>query len=410
MPSASGALLFVLGLPPLLEEAEQRAAIAETMPSAMALEQQLGLADVDETDDMPVAGDAGEAPIVTDLASILEVAAPTEQLTRPRWIRHRVRPRERVTQIAARYGVSAQDVIEWNRLDPKDKFPKGYWRVRVRAHQIPPPRMKVRYVVAEDDSWGDIAAKFRVEQPDLRSWNWQRRKLFAGRELEIWVDPGAPQTLHPGEGPMPPDTFEVPQGAMSKGYPDRGRLIAGVKLPASPLYTKRHPEHGLYGSTHTILQLQRAIATFRHDSGYEGEIVIGAISRRKGGRFSPHKSHQSGRDVDIRLPRLPGVPDTLDKPNPDEIDWHATWALVEALDGTGQVRRIFLDVELHRRLYEAARQLGASREDIARLLPWPSWDTQGDPVIRHSRGHTGHIHVRFDCGPDEPKCKRRRRR
>lgn len=405
MPSASGALLFVLALPPLLEEAEQRAAIAEAVPSAMALEEQLGLAEV-EPDDTP----PGEVPLVTDLATVLDTAPETELPDRPQWIRHRVRPRERVTQIAARYGVTVADVVEWNRLDPDDTFPKGYWRVRVRAHQIPPPRMKVRYVVAEDDTWGDIAAKFRVEQPDLRSWNWQRRKLFAGRELEIWVDPGAPQTLHPGEGPTPPDTFEVPSGATSKGYPDRGRLLSGVKLPDSELYSKRHPEHGLYGSSHTILQLQRAFAAFRHDSGYEGEVVIGAISRRKGGKFRPHKSHQSGRDVDIRLPLLPGVPESPETPNPDEIDWHATWALIQALVGTGEVRRIFLEVELHRRLYEAARQLGATREEIAALLPWPSWDTKGNPVIRHSRGHDGHIHVRFDCGPDEPKCKRRRRR
>lgn len=441
VPCATAALLLTLGLPPLLEEAEQQnraahlLATAQLQRATMAASAGADKAAGTDTDPDPgtdlsaiqhaeviaatlspeafetLPRDEDGIPVVTDLDAVLELAPPTFVPDRSTWIRHRVRPRERVTQIAARYGVSAHDVVEWNRLDPKAVYPKGHWRVRVRAHRIPAPRIRVDYVVTDNrETWGDIAARFFVEQPDLRAWNWQRRSLSVGRRLVLWVDPGAPKTIHPDQGPPVPETFDIPAGGLSKGYPDRGRLIGGVMLPPSELYTKRVPDHGLWGSTNTLQQLQLAFATFRHDTGYEGKIVVGAISRRHGGRFSPHLSHQSGRDVDIRLPRLPGVPTTASEPNADEVDWHATWGLIRALDGTGQVGRIFLEVGLHRRLYEAARQLGETPEAIAELLPWPVWKTKGHPVVRHSRGHDGHIHVRFRCGSEEPRCRSRKKR
>ena len=72
------------------------------------------------------------------------------------------------------------------------------------------------------------------------------------------------------------------------------------------------------------------VTEFRGRSGYEGTIEIASLSREVGRRLPPHVSHQSGRDVDIRLPLLPTVPVTR-RPNPDEIDWLATWALIESL-------------------------------------------------------------------------------
>ena len=393
MPSSSAALLFMLGLAPLLQEAEQLHAArdAEHPYAALAI-------------------DTSGVPVVETLDEVLALAPQTIVPQHATWIRHRVRARERITQIAARYGVTPEDVIEWNHLAANRIYPKGYWRIRVRAKRLPPPRLEVRYVVGEHDEWSDIAAEFRVEQPDLRAWNWQRRSLWPGRSLTLWVDPGAPQTIHPDSGPLAALAFEAPPGATSKGYPDRGRLVDGVMLPDSELYSKRVPDHGLYGSTNTLALLHAAFATFRHDTGFEGEVVIGAISRRRGGRFHPHLSHQSGRDVDIRLPRLPGTPPDTGEPNEDEVDWRATWGLVRALADSGEVGRIFLEVGLHRRLYEAARQMGESREEIRQILQWPAWNAKGDPVVRHSEGHDGHIHVRFRCGPDEPKCRSRRRR
>jgi murein endopeptidase len=347
-----------------------------------------------------------EVMLVSDLGQVLRTAPQTVTVDRPQWIRHRVQPRERVTQIAARYGVSASDVIEWNKLDPSTIHPKGRRTLQILARRIPPPRRQVRYVVGEGEGWMDIATKFGIERKDLRAYNWRVRRLTPGTELELWVDPGLPRTIastwSASQSPARPP-IAVPAGGQSVGRPQRGRLIDAVQLPQSDLYARKHPSV-LWGSTHTIEQILRAFATLRTQTGYDGEIVIGAISRKSGRRFAPHVSHQSGRDIDIRLPLLPGVPTTV-RPNPDEVDWLATWALVKAFVQTGEVTAIFLEIDLQSRLYEAARSLGETPETLRPIIAWPNWKENTRPIVRHSSGHDGHIHVRIRCGPAEPKCK-----
>lgn len=222
--------------------------------------------------------------------------------------------------------------------------------------------------------------------------------------MMAWVEPAVVWTYRPGEGPPVPETFDVPANGLSVGRPQRGRLVDGVQLPESPLYS-RGVARVLWGSSHTIEQLQRAFAHFRHDTGFEHEIVIGSISKRNGRKLPPHKSHQSGRDVDIRLPLLPHVPDTK-HPNPDEIDWYASWGLIKALGETDSVTVVFLEADLHRRVYEAARSMGEPRDVLAEYLIFPRWKPKGDPLVRHARGHDEHIHVRFRCASNEPRCKK----
>ncbi len=346
-------------------------------------------------------------PVVASLADVLATAPPTEVPERRTMIRHRVRPRERVTQIAVRYGVAREDLVRWNkRLDPGATYPKGHRHLRVRARRLPPPRIKVKTVIGEDDNWMDIAVRFHVDLKDLHAYNWNTRRLVPGKMLTLWADPGWPQTIHPGEGPPIPDHFDIPQGALSVGRPDRGRLADGVLLPLSELYTRKVPTSGLWGSTHAIEQIHRAFSIFRHDTGFDGEVVIGAISRHRGGRFSPHVSHQSGRDIDIRLPVWPGVP-IHGAPHPDEIDWYATWGLIKAFVQTDEVFTIFLDVSRHRHLYEAARAMGETPETLEPVIKWPRWSGSSRPVVRHSPGHDTHIHVRIKCGPLEPRCRNR---
>lgn len=319
-------------------------------------------------------------------------------------VEHVVVPRETIHQIAVRYGVSTKQLKRWNRLK-RSRLRTGQ-RLEVRAHRIPPPKEKIVHLVTEGETWGSVAASYRISTKDLHGWNWRTKELVPGTQLAVWYDPGRPWTVMRKLGPTPPEGLDIRKDGQSIGRPDRGRIKKAVELPESPsLYTKRQAG-GLWGSSHTIEQLVTGIANFRRDSGFEGELVIGALSRRGGGRFPPHRSHQSGRDVDIRLPLLPGAVSTHD-PHPAEVDWHAAWCLVEALHDLGTVNVIFLDIKLQRRLYEAARALGVSHDELRELVQWTP-NSGREPIVRHSRGHTGHIHVRFECGPDEPRCKKRR--
>lgn len=367
MASTTATILFLLGLSGQLEEAPASAPIYDTWEQAVVNQPKV------------------------------------ELLESRKWVKHRIRYRERVSQIAVRYRVSVDDLAHWNRFDPKAEYPPKRRRtLRVLTRRVPPPRFQVRTVAREGESWGDIATRFRVEIPDLSAWNWKYRRPKKGRELVVWVDPAHEMHLAPGTGPEAP-SIQIREDAKSVGLPQRGRIENSLQLPKSTLYDRGHP-WVLWGSSHAVKNLMLAFASFRRDTGFDGRVVVGSMSRRGGRRLSPHVSHQSGRDIDIRLPLLPGIPES-DSPNPDQVDWYATWCLIKAFVDTGEASLIFLDIDLHRRVYEAARVLGVSKEELAEILMWPFWKGGERPVVRHADGHEAHLHVRIKCGPLERRCK-----
>jgi LysM repeat protein len=343
----------------------------------------------------------------------------TQELGSPRWVRHQVGPRETLGEIAARYGTSIEGLKEWNedklaKMKPRVHLKEGI-ELRVKANRIPPQRYAIEYVVQAGQTWETIAVDHRVDVRDLKHVNGAPEddsmiELEAGRTLTIWVDPAIDWTVfhQPGLAIDPRWVEQIPDTARSHGHPNRGKIRGEpVQLPEIPeLYTRRF-DRIAHGSSHAIKTIVSAFANFRHETGYEGEILVGSIARPSGGRFPPHKSHQSGRDVDIRLPMLPWFETTID-PQADEIDWRAVWMLIDAFLATGEVEMIFLDHKLQRPLYYAALSLGATPEELDQIITWPRKDGKGKQLIRHERGHDGHIHVRIKCGDDEPSCRTHR--
>lgn len=193
--------------------------------------------------------------------------------------------------------------------------------------------------------------------------------------------------------------------AQSVGSPNRGRLKRGVQLQSSNWYTVRTPRES-WGSSHTINQLHHALVRFRIGSKYKRELVVQDLSLRSGGHFPPHRSHQSGRDVDIRLcvnhrVKQNGVPRKV-----SQVDWDATWALVHELIKTGEVEYIFLDYDRQKHLYRGAQRAGVPKTLLARWIQYPTHSqSQRSGIVRHSKGHSVHIHVRFRCGPRDKHCR-----
>ena len=204
--------------------------------------------------------------------------------------------------------------------------------------------------------------------------------------------------------------FLFPGEGQSVGSPQRGLLVGGVRVPELPeLYERRyHDGQRMWGSTHAIGNLVEAIARFRRCYGYQGAVVVADVSGRGGGEFLPHRSHQSGRDVDIwllaRSGDYEGAPGRrVRRPYADEVDWEATWSLVEALLATGAIEHIFLEYELQARLHVIARARGSSPERLAGILQYPR-SSSASGIVAHADGHRRHMHVRFTCGADEERC------
>ena len=345
-----------------------------------------------------------------------------KKLSKPKWIKHEVIPGERLEDIATRYDVRTASVIRWNKLDPDKPRIYAGRELAIYTKHIPPPQQKIIYTVKSGDTWAKIAAAHRVDADQLRlRWNPKVPRAFkAGQEIIIWIDPLTDPDLldDPAEdlatasaGTSMKATgtptsalplVAIAKGAVSVGKPNKGKIVNSVALPENKkLYTVRKPEES-FGSTHALHNLQLAVAQWRQATGFTGALLIGAISKKGGGRLRPHSSHQSGRDVDIRLPlkRADGSADDV-----NDVDWDATWGLILALVGTGEVEYIFLTTDRQKHLLKAAKRAGASKDMIDRILQYPETSGNKNGIVRNQKGHTAHIHVRFTCAANETRCE-----
>ncbi len=324
-----------------------------------------------------------------------------EPQRRWRHIQHTVLPGETAEEIAARYGTKKASLRRSN--DGKLKLVPGK-SIKVYASRTPAPRRRIEHVSADGEDWTAVATKYKVRYRELRAWNrGVGSTLGPGRTLVVYIDDDRPQTVNAVRGPAVPE-IRVRDGAISTGRPQRGKITNAVRLPESTLYTLKVPQHA-YGSSHAIRTHLEAIAQFRYASGYDGQLIIGGLSRRRGRTFKPHKSHQSGRDIDIFLPILPHVAFTY-SPNPHEVDWEASFELARAFAATGRTEAIYLDRKVQRFLYEAGRNMGVSLEELDRLIEFPPRPGK-DPsasAVRHSADHVRHFHIRIECADNEPDC------
>src|SRR5690606_4123412 len=120
-------------------------------------------------------------------------------------------------------------------------------------------------------------------------------------------------------------------------------------------------------------------------------LWVGDISRKQGGHLSPHRSHQSGRDVDISyFYKEPAR--WYRRATPTNLDLPRTWAFVRALVTETDVEMIFIDRTLSSAIRRFAEDLGEDREWLRRVFGTVSGE---QPLVRHARGHATHMHVRF---------------
>ncbi len=348
----------------------------------------------------------------TGLEPAPSLQPPTREDPTPRtWVEHAVIPAESLEDIARRYEVSVSNLARWNGLNPETPDFKPGQVLRVHAAKTPLPQQLIEFELDRDYDWKSLSERFDVDVDKLRAYNPGVEALHEDQRIEVWINP-KPYGRRSALLDLP--KIEIREGALSIGAPNQGKLQNGVQVPDSPLYIRRYPNI-MWGSSHMIETLVSAVARFRQDLAFDHELVLADISKKNGGKFHPHKSHQAGRDIDIWMPTLKGVykkkylgdgkGQKERKPRPNEIDWHATWGLVRALLDTGEIVNIFLEYSLQENLYKAAKEMGATDEELSHIQ-WPRGKGVGVEVA-HSAGHIGHIHVRFRCAPADIDCRNR---
>jgi murein endopeptidase len=197
----------------------------------------------------------------------------------------------------------------------------------------------------------------------------------------------------------------------SVGAPWDGELHDGVRLHLGKGFKIRRP-HRAWGASHAVDQIERALESVRDRFPDAHTLAIGDMSARDGGAITEHRSHQSGRDIDIGL-YFTKVPD--DYPSSfvsanEDLDLRKTWALVQAFAKTADestgVQAIFLDFGVQGRLYKWARAHDVPRGYLDALFQYPHGRGASEGLIRHEPHHDDHMHVRFKCAPDDDDCRR----
>jgi LysM repeat protein len=126
--------------------------------------------------------------------------------------------------------------------------------------------------------------------------------ILAGQRLAVPVCKGKDAARKPGAARVRVarvEPIEIPLvGGQSVGKPWSGKLRNGVKLPSGNGYLIRRPARA-FGAAHVVAQVRQAIRTVRTDHRGLHTLAIGDLSQKKGGAITEHRSHQSGRDLDI---------------------------------------------------------------------------------------------------------------
>jgi murein endopeptidase len=179
-------------------------------------------------------------------------------------------------------------------------------------------------------------------------------------------------------------------GSMSLGRPNGGGLINGERLPPDPRWEHVDESHA-WGTEETVQYLTAAIGQLFEQFPDSPPVFIGHISGPNGGYLSPHRSHQSGQDVDLGF-FYTTKHQWYQRASAANLDLPRTWALVRAFITHTDVRVIFLDHSLQGLLRAYATRIG---EDPAWLASVFGGNGNNNPLIRHAPGHATHLHVRF---------------
>ncbi len=357
--------------------------------------------------------------------------------------------------LAQRYDVTTDELRRWNSLDG-EVVRLGHPLVvgEQPEPELEPSSTETRlYVVEEADTLGCIAVRFGVTIEQLQAWNegldpdhievGQRITILGGddaageiegsdrpalrrRRVHV-VRPGDTvwqiaeryrmtveeiRELNPG---LDPDQIAVDQRLTvltterpteSVGLPTCGRLLHGRRLPPHPAYVLRDPERA-WATEETIEHLLGAFDEVRRQHPDAPRVRVHDLSLPGGGPIDDHRSHQSGRDVDItyyqRRCSDEGCP--LGPVRPRRLALGPQWTLIAHLIRSGAVQIMFIDYGLQEVLYNYARRHGATPQELNDWFQYPRGRRSPMGIIRHFPNHYDHVHVRFACPEGDELCR-----
>jgi murein endopeptidase len=264
----------------------------------------------------------------------------------------------------------------------------------VRAPELPLPARRppeaVTYKVARGGTLLEIANLYKVEHREIIEFNPgidPQRELSPDTEVVVFV-------------PRAADSESI-------GLPHAGEIKGAMPLPNGPGRRITAERWKTWGTVHTVRALDRVLRSWASEHPDWPDVLVGNLSARFGGALEPHKSHQSGRDVDLGYIAKNHSRDLRwQKMNASNLDSEKTWALLKALKRDTNVEVIYMDRTIQRLLLKHAQRTNTLRRDqLSKWLEVAPGARRGSTLIRHVPQHQDHFHVRFACTPSEARCR-----
>ncbi len=180
-------------------------------------------------------------------------------------------------------------------------------------------------------------------------------------------------------------------GSLSVGEPNQGRLFNGMPMPEGSFWKVMDRDNS-WGTREVVDSVRRAIESVITEYPNSHPLYVGHISRKSGGWLRPHRSHQSGRDVDLGFYYSTGEA-WYEKATAETLDRERTWSLLQALITQGNVEYIFLHRDVQNLLLEHVRARADDEAWLEQLFQQAAGNDEA--LIRHRWGHDTHFHVRF---------------
>lgn len=180
-------------------------------------------------------------------------------------------------------------------------------------------------------------------------------------------------------------------GPMSLGRIHGGALINAVQMPEGEDWIIRQP-NAAWGTQEMVDAIGHCISKVRREIPDTPRLYIGHLSRKGGGRFPPHVSHQNGRDVDLgyyyRDQEAWYTPGSR-----DNFDLERNWALVKCFVTETDVELILSHSRLIAAMRDYAIEQGEDPHWVHQIMGGKTATLRA--IVRHARGHGTHFHVRF---------------
>jgi len=376
--------------------------------------------------------------------------------TQGKTVRHRRVPQPK-PNVTVRHGDSLNKIAKRHRVKVSDL---RLWNQEIKGDHIRPgQRLRVGrfYGVQKNDTLGAIAQHHDVTVDELLGWNpgIDRNWIRPGQQVVIFDRPERKKTVAKPKAATPPkvapkktappakaadrtakvrstkrsrperrdQVTSTKPGAKHACQPSRKassakktkkkastkprkRLRHGVQVRKHPGYAIRNRRRS-YGTQTTVDALRGgfdAVAK-RHPKG--ARVWVLDVSLPQGGPMKGHRSHQTGRDVDLTLYQkgCGRRACMLRRVTPRTLDAEKQWALLSYWLRRGDAQFIFIDYGLQKPLYAAARKAGATRKQLGQWFQYPRKKKVRKGIIRHAPNHADHLHVRFRCPRRDRSCR-----